>query len=63
MGHFLPKSDVRVMSDHLPIADMRRSAVNRRNGPNGDIIRSRRRRLTNKVSGNQSRLSLWTFSS
>jgi hypothetical protein len=36
MGHFLPKSDVRVMSDHLSIADMRRGAVNRRNRPRRD---------------------------
>jgi hypothetical protein len=33
VGHFLPKSDVRPMSDHLPITDTRRGAVNRRNGP------------------------------
>ncbi len=26
-GHFLPKCDVRVLSDHLPIADMRRCTV------------------------------------
>ena len=36
-GQFLPKSDVRVVSPYRPIADVRRSAANGRNGPGAEL--------------------------
>src|SRR6266568_8840718 len=40
MGQFLLKTDVRLVSAYRPITDVRRSAANSRNGPEGDIAKS-----------------------